>query len=103
MVPGRYGFNYTENEKIHPFISGKDAYDLMTGAWVPRKGPSSALFLIADTRPLILRAVGSRSNYFRYGSDYYCVISGPLHLELFVVHDPRRSHIASYIWCVRVL
>ncbi|KAI9444996.1 SacI homology domain-containing protein [Lactarius indigo] len=35
----------------------QDAYDLMTGAWVPRKGPSSALFLIADTRPLILRAV----------------------------------------------
>jgi hypothetical protein len=35
----------------------QDAYDLMTGAWVPRKGPSSALFLIADTRPLVLRAV----------------------------------------------
>lgn len=35
----------------------QDAYDLMTGAWVPRKGPSSTLFLIADTRPLILRAV----------------------------------------------
>jgi hypothetical protein len=35
----------------------KDAYDLITGAWVPRKGPSSALFLIADTRPLVLRAV----------------------------------------------
>jgi len=29
----------------------------MTGAWVPRKGPSSAVFLITDTRPLILRAV----------------------------------------------
>ncbi len=36
---------------------GKDAYDLMTGAWVPRKGTSSTLFLTADTRPLILRAV----------------------------------------------
>jgi len=35
----------------------QDAYDLMTGAWVPRKGPSSAVFLITDTRPLILRAV----------------------------------------------
>jgi len=35
----------------------QDAYDLMTGAWIPRKGPSSALFLIADTRPLVLRAV----------------------------------------------
>ena len=30
----------------------------MTGAWIPRKGPSSALFLITDTRPLVLRAVG---------------------------------------------
>ncbi|KAI9511793.1 SacI homology domain-containing protein [Russula earlei] len=35
----------------------QDAYDLMTGAWIPRKGPSSALFLITDTRPLVLRAV----------------------------------------------
>jgi hypothetical protein len=31
----------------------------MTGAWIPRKGPSSALFLIADTRPLVLRGVSS--------------------------------------------
>jgi len=36
----------------------------MTGAWVPRKGPSSAVFLITDTRPLILRAVGSCNNFF---------------------------------------
>jgi len=35
----------------------QDAYDLMTGAWIPRKGPSSSLFLITDTRPLVLRAV----------------------------------------------
>jgi len=35
----------------------QDAYDLMTGAWIPRRGPSSALFLITDTRPLVLRAV----------------------------------------------
>ncbi|KAI0274857.1 SacI homology domain-containing protein [Gloeopeniophorella convolvens] len=35
----------------------QDAYDLMTGSWIPRKGPSSALFLITDPRPLVLRAV----------------------------------------------
>ncbi|KAI0281599.1 SacI homology domain-containing protein [Russula aff. rugulosa BPL654] len=35
----------------------QDAYDLMTGVWIPRKGPSSALFMITDTRPLVLRAV----------------------------------------------
>src|SRR5260221_6115365 len=73
----------------------------MTGAWVPRKGPSSALFLITDTRPLILRAVGSCNNYFWRDSDYYLVISGSLRSELFVVHDPSGSHIASFIWCAR--
>ncbi|EPQ61008.1 hypothetical protein GLOTRDRAFT_53684 [Gloeophyllum trabeum ATCC 11539] len=35
----------------------QDAYDLMTGVWVPRRGPSSALFLIIDSRPLIIRSV----------------------------------------------
>ncbi|EIM83491.1 uncharacterized protein STEHIDRAFT_149001 [Stereum hirsutum FP-91666 SS1] len=34
----------------------QDAYDIITGTWVPRKGPSSALFLIHDKRPLIIRA-----------------------------------------------
>ncbi|TFY69019.1 hypothetical protein EVG20_g3317 [Dentipellis fragilis] len=35
----------------------QDAFDLVTGVWVPRKGPTSALFLITDSRPLIIRAV----------------------------------------------
>ncbi|ETW87575.1 hypothetical protein HETIRDRAFT_378661 [Heterobasidion irregulare TC 32-1] len=35
----------------------QDAFDLITGTWVPRKGPSSALFLITDNRPLIIRSV----------------------------------------------
>ncbi|KAI0308011.1 SacI homology domain-containing protein [Multifurca ochricompacta] len=48
-------FRYLRNN--HFDGARQDAYDLMTGAWIPRKGPSSALFLIAETRPLILRAV----------------------------------------------
>ena len=35
----------------------KDAYDLITGSWIPRKGPSSTLFLITDIRPLVIRSV----------------------------------------------
>ncbi|KAI0044382.1 hypothetical protein FA95DRAFT_1545168 [Auriscalpium vulgare] len=35
----------------------QDAYDLITGTWIPRKGPSSATFLVNDNRPLIIRAV----------------------------------------------
>ncbi|TFY83312.1 hypothetical protein EWM64_g701 [Hericium alpestre] len=35
----------------------QDAYDLVTGTWQSHKGPSSAMFLITDNRPLIIRAV----------------------------------------------
>jgi phosphatidylinositol 4-phosphatase len=42
----------------------------MTGAWIPRKGPSSALFLITDTRPLVLRAVGSCSDHSQHVPDH---------------------------------
>ncbi|KAF8898432.1 SacI homology domain-containing protein [Infundibulicybe gibba] len=35
----------------------QDAFDLMTGNWVPRKNPSSALFLVTDPRPLITRSM----------------------------------------------
>lgn len=45
-------------ERFYLLIPFEDAYDLMTGVWIPRKGPSSALFMITDTRPLVLRAVG---------------------------------------------
>jgi len=40
------------------FLDGarQDAFDLMTGVWVPR-APSSALFLITDSRPLIIRSM----------------------------------------------
>lgn len=102
MVPVRYDFDYTENEIIYPFISGKDAYDLMTGAWVPRKGPSSSLFLIADTRPLILRAVGSRSNYFDMvliiiaSSQVPYILSFSLFMILAGLTLPRTSGASGY-------
>ncbi|TFK57545.1 hypothetical protein OE88DRAFT_1651318, partial [Heliocybe sulcata] len=35
----------------------QDGYDLMTGVWRPRRGPSSAQFLLTDPRPLIIRSV----------------------------------------------
>ncbi|KAI0322321.1 SacI homology domain-containing protein [Amylostereum chailletii] len=35
----------------------QDAYDLITGTWMPRRNPSSALFLVTDSRPLVIRAV----------------------------------------------
>lgn len=38
----------------------QDAYDLFTGAWVPRRGPTASLFLVTDSRPLITRAVRLR-------------------------------------------
>jgi hypothetical protein len=35
----------------------QDSFDLVTGAWIPRKNPSASIFLVTDTRPLIIRAV----------------------------------------------
>lgn len=35
----------------------QDGFDLMTGAYIPRKNPMSALFLITDPRPLVTRAM----------------------------------------------
>src|SRR5580704_2855659 len=83
----------------------------MTGAWIPRKGPSSALFLITDTRPLVLRAVGSRSSYFCI-SDYYClssqvpyILSFSLFMILAGLTLPRTSGMSSLVClclCIRL-
>jgi len=35
----------------------QDAFDLMTGSYIPRKNPLSALYLVTDTRPLITRSM----------------------------------------------
>ncbi|KAF9458360.1 inositol/phosphatidylinositol phosphatase [Collybia nuda] len=35
----------------------QDAFDLVTGVWIPRKNPAASMFLLADTRPLITRSM----------------------------------------------
>lgn len=35
----------------------QDAFDLMTGNWTPRKNPSATMFLVTDTRPLLIRSM----------------------------------------------
>lgn len=35
----------------------QDAFDLVTGAWTPRKNPITAASLLADSRTLIIRSV----------------------------------------------
>ncbi|KAF8213463.1 SacI homology domain-containing protein, partial [Mycena galopus ATCC 62051] len=35
----------------------QDGFDLMAGNWVPRKTPSSSMFLITDPRPLVTRSM----------------------------------------------
>jgi len=35
----------------------QDAFDLVTGAWIPRRGSSIALFLLTDNRPLLIRSM----------------------------------------------
>ncbi|KAF8446152.1 SacI homology domain-containing protein [Boletus edulis BED1] len=35
----------------------QDGFDLVTGAWTPRNNPITAISLLADTRPLVVRSV----------------------------------------------
>ncbi|KAF9568524.1 inositol/phosphatidylinositol phosphatase [Agrocybe pediades] len=35
----------------------QDGFDLVTGSWIPRKNPSSSLFLVTDPRPLVTRSM----------------------------------------------
>ncbi|KAK0245926.1 SacI homology domain-containing protein [Armillaria nabsnona] len=41
----------------------QDAFDLVTGTWVPRKNPSSSLFLVTDSRPLITRSMPAIASF----------------------------------------
>jgi NADH:ubiquinone oxidoreductase subunit 4 (subunit M) len=82
----------------------------MTGAWIPGKGPSSALFLIADTRPLVLRAVGSNRNYSQDVPDYGClslqvpyILSFSLFMILAGLTLPRSSGVSEVHVTVRTL
>ncbi|KJA26115.1 hypothetical protein HYPSUDRAFT_36978 [Hypholoma sublateritium FD-334 SS-4] len=41
----------------------QDGFDLVTGAWIPRKSPSASLFLVADARPLITRSMPAIASF----------------------------------------
>ncbi|KAF8807270.1 inositol/phosphatidylinositol phosphatase [Phlegmacium glaucopus] len=41
----------------------QDGFDLVTGAWVPRRNPSASLFLITDARPLITRSMPAIASF----------------------------------------
>lgn len=41
----------------------QDAFDLITGAWIPRKNPSANMFLVADNRPLLIRAMPPTASF----------------------------------------
>ncbi|KAG5353447.1 hypothetical protein C0989_006603 [Termitomyces sp. Mn162] len=42
---------------VHDNFNVQDAFDLMTGAWIPRKNPAAGMFLVTDARPIITRSV----------------------------------------------
>jgi len=54
------------------FLDGarQDAFDLMTGVWVPR-GPSSAVVLITDSRPVIVRSMP-----YAMGFSFFMICAG---------------------------
>ncbi|KAJ7596640.1 SacI homology domain-containing protein [Mycena floridula] len=35
----------------------QDAFDLVTGNWLPRRNPANAMFLVTDARPLVTRSI----------------------------------------------
>ncbi|KAK1229807.1 Phosphoinositide phosphatase sac1 [Marasmius sp. AFHP31] len=41
----------------------QDAFDLVTGNWVPRMNPSSAIFLITDPRSLVVRSMPAIASF----------------------------------------
>lgn len=76
----------------------QDGFDLVTGAWVPRKSPSASLFLIADSRPLITRSVSIYVQCFAYSGansavDACCCVVLP-------VYDLCWLDSAEDVWCV---
>jgi len=59
------GFKSTTRYLKNNFFDGakQDGFDLVTGVWIPRKSPSSSLFLISDTRPLITRSMPAIASF----------------------------------------
>ena len=71
----------------------QDAFDLVTGAWVPR-GPSSAYALFFDPRPLFTRAVRDSSSHTRIGRTNAVLIDA-LCIVICHLYDINRAHTAS--------
>ncbi|KAG8884578.1 hypothetical protein FRB97_003875 [Tulasnella sp. 331] len=55
----RDGWSAITRYSKNNFFDGErqDAFDLFTGAWIARGGPNSALALVTDSRPLIVRSM----------------------------------------------
>lgn len=69
----------------------QDGFDLVTGAWTPRKNPITTISLLADTRPLVIRSVSCLC-LGKYPSAHQH--QGSIHYVFFTVHDLRWSYIA---------
>ncbi|KAG6889374.1 hypothetical protein C0995_001439 [Termitomyces sp. Mi166 len=41
----------------------QDAFDLVMGTWIPRKNPATAMFLVTDARPLIIRSIPAVASF----------------------------------------
>lgn len=71
----------------------------MTGVWVPR-GPLSAMVLITDSRPLIIRSVSclvrAQRNASNFPSDAICH-------GFLVFHDLRWFNSTTNLWCVAIM
>lgn len=67
----------------------------MTGSYIPRKNPLSALYLVTDTRPLITRSVRIAVRLM-YCINRQCLDAfGGMFLALY---DLCWTHIATILW-----
>lgn len=71
----------------------------MTGTWIPKKHPSSALFLVADGRPLITRSVCQiRLREKRGDLTDISIVVDACHCVILDVHDLCRFNFTSDVW-----
>ena len=73
----------------------QDAFDLMTGTWIPRKSPSTAMFLVSDSRPLLIRSVRCRPLSFGLVLANWMPLDAICNFGFFV-HDLCWSHSTSH-------
>jgi hypothetical protein len=85
MEIGRY---VNEAFPIAVLTAMQDAYDILTGAWVAKKG---GIPLLTDTRPLLMRAVSLRVSRARLTR------ADALRLRLCSYYDPCSPHTSPYL------